>query len=123
MTTQEVANQLVQYCRTGQNAKAYDELFAPNAVALEPEGAPMQRVEGLPALKDKSQHFQDSIQEVHANEVSDPMVADGHFCVRMMMDATFKGGGRMQFDELCLYKVEHGKITEEQFFYPVRSQT
>ena len=54
MTTQEIANRLVALCRTGQNAQAYKELFAENAIAVEPAYTQAPNTEGLPALIAKS---------------------------------------------------------------------
>ncbi|WP_425545338.1 SnoaL-like domain-containing protein [Gangjinia marincola] len=57
------------------------------------------------------------MEEYHDGHISDPMVSDGYFSVNMKMDATFKDKGRQKMDELCLYKVENGKITETNYFY------
>jgi hypothetical protein len=35
----------------------------------------------------------------------------------MGMEVTMKGVGRIKMDEICVYKVEGGKIVKEQFFY------
>ncbi len=117
MTTQEVADKLVAYCRTGQFEAAMKELYAPNIVSIEPKGAPMERVEGFQAVVEKAEFFNNMVEEFHGNEVSDPLVADNFFSCRMKMDATFKQGGRETMEEICLYQVEDGKITQEEFFY------
>ncbi|MDZ7847680.1 MAG: nuclear transport factor 2 family protein [Owenweeksia sp.] len=118
MTTKEVANRLVAICRTGEFNKAYDELFAVDAQAIEPPGANApELVKGLDELRKKSQQFGESLEEVHHIEVSEPLVADNFFSVRLVMDASFKGFGRSKMEELCLYEVRGGKIVKEQFFY------
>jgi hypothetical protein len=35
----------------------------------------------------------------------------------MGMEVTMKGAGRVDMHEICVYKVENGKIVKEQFFY------
>ena len=117
MSTQEIANRLVELCRQGQYSQAYQELFADNAVAIEPEGAPVQKTEGLQALLGKAAQFAEMTEEFFGNEVSDPVVADNYFAVRMWIDSKMKGQPRMSMDELCLYQVKDGKIVQEQFFY------
>lgn len=122
MTTQEVANKLVNYCRQGQYENAMKELYGPTIVSIEPEGAPMEKVEGFEAVIKKAEFFNDMVEEFHGNEVSDPLVADNFFSCRMKMDATFKQGGRQSMEEICLYQVENGKIVKEEFFYTPNPQ-
>jgi len=117
MTTQEVANKLVGYCRQGQYENAMKELYDPNIVSIEPKGAPMEKVEGFEGVVQKAEYFNNMVEEFHGNEVSEPIVADNFFSCRMKMDATFKEGGRQSMEEICLYQVEDGKIVKEEFFY------
>ena len=121
MTTQEVADKLVGYCRTGQYESAMKELYGKNIVSIEPKGAPMEHVEGFEEVVKKAAYFNDMVEEVHGHEVSDPLVADNFFSCSMKMDATFKQGGRQAMEEICLYQVEDGKIVREEFFYTPRS--
>ncbi|MEK6152816.1 nuclear transport factor 2 family protein [Flavobacteriaceae bacterium 3-367] len=117
MTTQEVANQLVAYCKQGQFNEAINALYGDNIVSIEPDGAPMKEVRGLDAVKQKSEHFNSMVEEVHGMEISEPIVADTFFACTMKMDVTFKGAPRSSMEEVCLYKVENGKITQEEFFF------
>lgn len=117
MTTQEVANRLVELCRKGEYQTVYQELYSPQCVSLEPKGAMMERCEGLEAMGEKGKAWNESIEQMHGSSIGDPVVADSHFSMTMMMDATFKGRGREKFNELCVYEVREGKIVQEQFFY------
>lgn len=119
MSTQQVANRLVELCRQGQFDQAYQELFAQHAVAIEPEGAPNQRVEGRDNLLQKSKGFAQDVKEMHEFQVSDPVVSSNHFAVMMKMDVTSHSRGRSEMDEVCVYEVQDGKIVREQFFYPM----
>lgn len=117
MTTQEVADKLVGYCRQGQFDEAIKNLYGKDIESIEPKGAPMEEVKGLENVIQKAEYFSNMVQEFHSMQVSDPLVADKFFSCRMTMDATFKEGGRNTMDEVCLYKVENGKIVREEFFY------
>lgn len=117
MTTQEVANRLVEICRAGQNPQAYDELFAENAVSIEPAHTQQPNAEGLDALREKTKHFMGSVKEFHDSYVGDPIVAGNFFSCTMGMDITMQDGNRMKMDEVCVYEVKDGKIVKEQFFF------
>ncbi len=117
-TTQEVADRLVSLCREGKFVDAIKELYAPNVVSIEPEGARSPgRVEGFDAVLAKSVAFGQGMEEVHSMHVSDPVVAENFFAVSMSMDLTMKGAGRMKMEEVVVYHVENGKITLDEFFY------
>ena len=118
MTVQEIANRLVELCNNGDYQTCYDELYAPDARSIEPEGVPFEReVKGMEAFKIKGEKWKETLIEVHGGKVGDPIVAGNHFCCTSSLDATFKEGGRMNFEELCVYEVKDGKIVKEQFFY------
>lgn len=118
-TTQEVADQLVNYCKTGQFEKAYNELYSKDIVSIEEAGTPMERAEGFEAVMQKSAHFEKTTKEIHSMEVSEPVVAGNHFSMAMKMDRTDTDGNRMPMHEICVYQVTDGKISKEQFFYPM----
>lgn len=118
MSTQEIANRLVELCRKGDYAACYQELYAENAVSIEPDHAPPpQRAEGMEAMRKKGEIWQSMVEEVHDGSVSDPIVAGDQFACSMMVDWTMKGQGRSKMEEICLYKVKDGKIVSEQFIY------
>ena len=115
--TKEVANRLVELCSNGKFNEAQDELFADNAVSIEPEHTMQPVAEGLESVKKKGQEFQSAIDENHGGYVGEPIVAGNHFAITMGMDVTMKDGSRMKMDEVAVYKVADGKIVSEQFFY------
>ena len=117
MTTQEIANRLVDLCRMGQHDQAYQELFAADAVAVEPAKWNIPDTVGLDALLEKSKGWQADVEEIHDSFTSDPVVAGDFFTVKMKMDITTKSGGRSQMEELCIYEVKDDKIVKEQFFH------
>jgi hypothetical protein len=118
MTTQEVANRFSELTKAGNYDAIQDELYAENAVSIEPPHSQgLQSVEGLAAIKEKGKKFNESLETMHGGYCSDPVVGGNYFSVSMGMDATFKGMGRMNMDEICVYEVKDGKIVKEQFFY------
>src|SRR5215213_8683160 len=118
MTTQEVANRFNQLAQTGQWQEIQDELFADNAVSIEPENSPgMKTVQGIEAIREKGKQFGEMLEEMHGGFSNEPQVAGNHFAVAMGMDVTMKGQGRMKMDEIAVYEVKDGKIVSEQFFY------
>lgn len=117
MTTQEVANKLVDLCRKGEFETAYKELYAPDCVSIEPAGSPMEVCNGLEEMAAKGQAWNEQMEAFHGSSVGDPVVSKDHFSMTMMMDATFKEGGRQKMEELCVYEVKDGRIVKEQFFY------
>ncbi len=123
MTTQEVANKLIEYCRTGRYDLAYKELYAENAVSIEMPGAGFtERAEGMAAIKEKGEKWNAMVQEFHGTEIEGPLVSGEHFSCIFKMDITMKGAPRTKDEEIALYQVKDGKIVSEQFFYPVRPQ-
>jgi len=120
MNTEAVAKRLVELCRKGEYEQAQRELYAQDAVSIEmpglPEGA-LGDANGLEAIYEKGRQFASMVEAVHANSVSDPVVAGNWFSATMTMDVTFKGRGRTQMAELCVYHVHDGKVVSEQFFY------
>jgi hypothetical protein len=121
MSTESVAKRLVALCREGKYEEAQKELYAKDAVSIEPEGSPggaMGNVKGLEAIFEKGRQFKASIIEVHSSRVSDPIVAGNWFSCEMTMDVTMKEYGRVPMTEICVYHVDKdGKIDREQFFY------
>ncbi len=117
MTTKEIAGKLVEFCRKGDFQKAQKELYADDAVSIEPEATPAfeKETKGLKAILAKADKFDSMVEKMHSMEVSDPIVADNSFACTMTMDVTMKERGRMNMSELCVYEVKDGKIVKEQF--------
>ena len=116
-STTEIAHRLVALCRQGAYETAQNELYAADAVSMEPEGSPTPNVRGRDAIIAKGKAFVASM-EIHGGTVSEPIVADSFFTLSMSLDLTPRGGGpRFLMEEICVYEVRDGKIVREQFFY------
>lgn len=118
MTTQQIADRLVEVCRKGDFDKAQKELFAEDAVSIEPEASPgfEKETKGLAAIAEKGKHFSAMVDTIHGITISEPVVAGNAFAISLNMDVTMKGQNRSPMAEICLYKVKDGKIISEQFF-------
>jgi hypothetical protein len=118
MSTQEIANRLIELISQGQYSAAQEELYSDDAVSIEPNGAiGMQSVQGLPAIREKAKQWGAAVEEVHGGKVDGPLVSDDWFSISMFSDITMKGMGRIQLNEIAVYNVKDGKIVSEQFFY------
>ena len=119
MTTQEIATKWAEYCQTGRWDLAQDELYHPDAISLEMEGAQgfPPRVEGLEGLKQKGAAWGEMVEQFHGIEIEGPIVAGNKFVATMKMDVTMKGQPRKVDEEIGLFTVKDGKIVSEQFFY------
>jgi len=118
MTTKEIAKKLKKLCDKGDFEGAHRELYAKDAVSIEPEASQgfEKETHGLDAIIEKGKKWNNMVSEVHGIEVSEPMVAGNTFAVTMRMDTTMKDKKRMDMTELCVYHVKDGKIISEQFF-------
>jgi ketosteroid isomerase-like protein len=123
MNTQQIANRLVELCREGKGQQAQDELYAKDAVSIEMDGMEASGMptvaKGMDAIREKGRKFNEGIEAVHGATAGDPIVVGNWFAVTMTMDATMKGRGRINMEEICVYQVRDGKIVREQFFYDV----
>lgn len=118
MTTQQVADRLVQLCRNGKIEEAKLELFTEETLSIEPqEGLLPKQVKGLTAIQQKAELFIAHVEHFFGDIITDPYVAGDYFSVGWTSDLQMKGKERQTNYEICLYKVKDGKIISEQFFY------
>ena len=120
MSTGNVARRLIELCRAGRFDQAVQELYDKRArsIEMEGQGPELISVEGLDAIKLKGKRFEDSVKEMHAITVSDPLIAGPFFTIALGLDATYTDGDRRAMKEVCVYEVRNDKIVREQFFYP-----
>lgn len=117
MSTLEIATEFVALCKAGQFDAAGEKFWSPEIVSLEPMEGPMARVQGLAAVKAKGEWWYAN-HTIHGTEAHGPYVHGDQFAVRFHLDVTAKESGqRMQMEEIGLYTVRDGKITEERFLF------
>ncbi len=117
MTTQEIADRLVDLCRKGQNALAQVELYDDDIESIESQISRYRNTKGINKVQKKTAMFFEKAETIHKYEISDPLVVKNHICFKMSIDVNIRGLGRVQLDELCVYHVKDGKIVKEEFFY------
>ena len=118
MTTQEVADQLLQLCRAGKIEEAKLALFTEETLSIEPsEGLLPKQVKGLSAIQQKAELFIAHVEHFFGDTLTDAYVAGDYFSLGWTSDLQMKGRERQTNHEICLYKVKDGKIISEQFFY------
>lgn len=117
MNTKEVADAFTDLCKAGKLDQAGTSFWAENVRSIEAMEGPMQMAEGIPALMAKGEWWYGA-HDIHEIQVHGPMMNGDQFALRFVMDVTFKETGvRSKMDEVGLYTVANGKITEERFFY------
>lgn len=118
MTTNQIASRLVELCRQGQFETAQKELFAKDAMSIEPNASPAfdKETKGLSAIMEKGKKWENMVESMNKLEVSEPMVASNSFACTMHMDVTMKNKEHWDMTELCTYTIKDGKIVTEQFF-------
>ena len=117
MTTKEIADKLTELCRTGDFEKAQKDLYAEDALSVEPHATPAfeKETKGLKNILEKGAKFNSMVEKMNNMDVSDPIIADNSFAFTMTMDVVMKEMGPMKMTELCIYEVKDGKIVREQF--------
>jgi ketosteroid isomerase-like protein len=124
MTTQEIAQRLVELCRANKQQQAVDELYAKDFVSLEPEGAPNRRSVGHTKHLEKGKRFDAMVKKMHSVHWTEPIVAENFFTLGLYMNVDMTDGPEnVDMDEICVYQVRDGKIVQEQFFYTVQPQS
>ena len=117
MNTKDIAQKWANFCREGKNLECITELYADNVVSKEMPGMPGELITGKQNVWNKSKAWLESVEDFHASEIGEPIVAGNFFTAKMSFDCTFKARGRQQMEEVCVYEVKNGKIASEQYFY------
>lgn len=117
MTTQQIADRLVELCRQEKHPQAQNELYHDDIISIEDKKFNIPHTVGMAAIREKTVEWEASVIKIHSAFVSDPIVTGNYFAVTMENDITFVDKGRILINEICLYQVCNGKIIQEQFFY------
>jgi hypothetical protein len=108
MTIAELAKDFTDLLKRGDDEAAAKKYNAEDVVSYEAQEGPMAVSRGREALKQKG----------HGGSVDGPFVNGDQFAVRLKYDLTPKATGkRIEMEEVALYTVKGGRITEERFFY------
>jgi hypothetical protein len=113
-TIPEISNRLTSLCNELKFVEAYTELFDDDAVSIDPiyKNEP---VTGLYNLIERERQFLSNV-EIYDIKISDAIFAGSYFSIIISMHFTNKGQESKMLEELCVYKVDKGKIISQQFF-------
>ncbi|MCF0055799.1 nuclear transport factor 2 family protein [Dyadobacter sp. CY356] len=117
-TTEEIAARFNELAKQEKWFEIQDELFSDDIKSIDPENSPyLKYAEGRAAVRKKGEDFIAKIEGFHGAKTTEPVVGGDHFAVGRETDITLTGFGRIQLNQIMLYKIENGQIVSEQFFY------
>jgi len=119
MSLKEIADRLVEGCRTGKEIENLDALYHADAVSIEAmdHAGRGRETRGRDGIRDKHAWWTGAV-EMHSIEVEGPFLhGDDRFAVIFGADATDKTTGeRSSVREVAIYHVADGRIVREEFF-------
>jgi SnoaL-like domain len=119
MTVTEIAEAFTALCKAGELDEAGEQFWATDVRSIEPFDGEAATSVGLDAVRAKGEWWYGA-HDVHSVEVYGPYVHGDQFTVGFVIDVTVKeSGSRTQMEEVALYTVTDGKISEERFFYKI----
>jgi hypothetical protein len=116
METKQLAKSFTALCAEGKFDEAGAKFWSDDIISREPVPGEAAVAKGRAAVKGKGDWWAAN-HEVHGVKVEGPFVSGDQFVVRYTMDVTPKGEARRTMDEVGVFTVEDGKITDESFFY------
>jgi len=117
MSTQEVAERVVELVRQQAWYKALDTLYDKDIVSVEANASEGESAEkrGIDQVRGKIEWWLNAM-EVHSFTAKGPFVAHHRFVVQYDADVTEKNSKkRFQLSEVGVYTVKNGKIVREEF--------
>ena len=123
MSTQEVAEKVVELVRQQAWYKALDTLYDKDIVSVEASASEGESAEkrGIDQVRGKIDWWLNAM-EVHSFTAKGPFVAHDRFVVQYDADVTEKNSKkRFQLSEVGVYTVKNGKIVREEFL-PLRGR-
>lgn len=117
MSTQEVAEKVVELVRQQAWYKALDTLYDKDIVSVEASASEGESAEkrGIDQVRGKIDWWLNAM-EVHSFTAKGPFVAHDRFVVEYDADVTEKNSKkRFQLSEVGVYTVKNGKIVREEF--------
>ena len=117
MSTQEVAEKVVELVRQQAWYKALDTLYDKDIVSVEASTSEGESAEkrGIDQVRGKIDWWLNAM-EVHSFTAKGPFVAHDRFVVQYDADVTEKNSKkRFQLSEVGVYTVKNGKIVREEF--------
>lgn len=114
MDTNEVAHAFAALCSRGKLEEA-QQFWSDDIVSIEGFPGPMEVTRGREAVLEKQKMWGEGTQ-MHGVTCKGPFINGEQFTLRFSLDATDREGNRSTMEEVALYTVKEGKVTEERFF-------
>lgn len=123
MKVEEIAEKFIELYTSSDPFSKY-QLYSEDCVSLErPQGKPSWSTEGLYKIKEKSKRFYKQFDDIVRKRISDPVISDVGFALRISIDyIDFKTKQQKTINEMCIFIIEAGKITREEFIYIPQSE-
>lgn len=115
MTNLERAKDLYGQVGQGDILGAFDQYYAEGVVMEEPRGIRKGKTE----CRVYEEQFVSSVEAFHGMEIKslaeDPNTQK--VFIEVTMDVTFKGGDRVNMEQVAVQQWENGQIVHERFYY------
>lgn len=119
MTLKDIAQALVDACRTHQEMAHLDRAYSADAVSVESadmDGTPRE-TRGLDGIKGKHVWWEANFDTVSGSVTGPFLHGDDRFAVIFESEVTEKAtGNAIAFQEVAIYTVADGKIVREEFY-------
>lgn len=117
-STEAVATRFNELAQQEKWFEIQDELFSEDVTSIEPAHANLlPNASGKKEVREKGENWVSKITAFHGGSTSAPLVAGNHFVVTRRVSIDVKEIGRLDIDQLMMYRVKNGQIVSEQFFY------
>jgi ketosteroid isomerase-like protein len=99
----------------GEALDAFEKYYAEDVVMILEDGS---KVEGKDTNRDRENEFFDSVEAFHGMEITSitSNEDEASTAVECVMDVTFKGGDRLQLEQVAVQDWEGDKIVRERFY-------
>ena len=100
---------------SGKAMEAFEKLYADDVVMQENTQEPTR---GKDANRQREQAFFAAVEAFHGAKLGHSAVGDGVSFSEWEFDLTFKGGQRMQMNQVAVRRWRDGKVVHERFYGP-----
>jgi len=115
MSYLENINDVYDHIAEGKAMDAFEKYYDEDVVMVLEDGT---EVEGKDTNRERENEFFSSVDEFHGMEVKNitSNEDEASTSVECMMDVTFKGGDRMQLEQVAVQQWEDNQIVRERFY-------
>ena len=115
MSYLERINDIYEKVGEGKAMEAFEEYYDEDVTMIMEDGT---AVEGKDANRERENEFFGSVEEFHGSEVKKVTSneEEAKTSVESVMDVTFKGGSRVQIEQVAVQDWEDGQIVKERFY-------